>query len=59
MWSDDSGDSFAAPPTSEKMIEAFNQYPPQSNILCHETKSTTTQEVCHLNSHNFSVALYL
>ncbi|EGG03028.1 family 4 carbohydrate esterase [Melampsora larici-populina 98AG31] len=45
MWSDDSGDSFAEPPTSEKMIEAFNQYPPQSNILCHETKSTTTQEV--------------
>lgn len=44
IWSDDSEDSFAAPPTAEKMIAAFNQYPAQSNILCHETKSITTQE---------------
>ncbi|KAH9822169.1 hypothetical protein DFH28DRAFT_947804 [Melampsora americana] len=45
LWSDDSGDSFAKPPSAEKMIDAFNQYPDKSNILSHETNSLTTQEV--------------
>ncbi|OAV93310.1 hypothetical protein PTTG_00916 [Puccinia triticina 1-1 BBBD Race 1] len=45
MWSQDSADSLEAPPSSSEIIESYRSYPEQTNVLNHETKSFTVDEV--------------
>ncbi|KAA1085342.1 hypothetical protein PGT21_003963 [Puccinia graminis f. sp. tritici] len=45
LWSQDSGDSLGAPPSSSEIIESYRSYPAQTNVLNHETKSFTVNEV--------------
>ncbi|KAA1079405.1 hypothetical protein PGT21_010187 [Puccinia graminis f. sp. tritici] len=45
LWSEDSGDSLEAPPSSSEIIESYRSYPDQTNVLNHETQSSTVNEV--------------
>ncbi|KAA1064476.1 hypothetical protein PGT21_004288 [Puccinia graminis f. sp. tritici] len=45
LWSQDSGDSLGAPPSSSEIIESYRSYPDQTNVLNHETKSFTVNDV--------------
>ncbi|KAI9629808.1 hypothetical protein KEM48_012588 [Puccinia striiformis f. sp. tritici PST-130] len=45
MWSQDTADSLDAPASSSGIIESYRSYPEQTNVLNHETKSLTVNEV--------------
>ncbi|KAA1119399.1 hypothetical protein PGT21_024261 [Puccinia graminis f. sp. tritici] len=45
MWSQDSGDSLASPPSSSEIVQSYGSYPEKSIVLNHETKSLTVDEV--------------
>jgi hypothetical protein len=63
LWSQDSGDSLGAPPSSSEIIESYRSYPEQTNVLNHETKSFTVNEVSRVSdfalslSHSLAVGL--
>ncbi|KAA1078756.1 hypothetical protein PGTUg99_010767 [Puccinia graminis f. sp. tritici] len=45
MWSQDSGDSLASPPSSSEIVSSYGSYPEKTIVLNHETKSLTVNEV--------------
>ncbi|KAI7940586.1 hypothetical protein MJO28_012871 [Puccinia striiformis f. sp. tritici] len=47
MWSQDTADSLDAPASSSGIIESYRSYPEQTNVLNHETKSLTVNEVSY------------
>ncbi|OAV95866.1 hypothetical protein PTTG_04894 [Puccinia triticina 1-1 BBBD Race 1] len=45
LWSQDSKDSLASPPSSSEIIESYRFYPEQTNVLNHETTALMVDEV--------------
>ncbi|KAA1111304.1 hypothetical protein PGTUg99_003998 [Puccinia graminis f. sp. tritici] len=45
LWSQDSQDSSASPPSSSEIIANYRSYPDQTNVLNHETTSLMVDEV--------------
>ncbi|CAH7685727.1 hypothetical protein PPACK8108_LOCUS20299 [Phakopsora pachyrhizi] len=45
LWTNDSGDSMAVPPSPQEIIELYKTFKVQSNILNHETKDFTIKQV--------------